>query len=88
MGGDFDEKLARQPYSESRDVLAFETAGAVDKFENTDVTKFAEIYIKRLNLSGIPAELMEKKYEKLQAVVDQLAESDASLDVYASGVTH
>jgi hypothetical protein len=87
-GSAFDKALAALPETVYRNALISQTVGVTDTYEKLDVTDYARAYIDRMQLQGLPAAMMKEKYNKLQHVVDSLAETDASLDLYAAGATY
>lgn len=88
MGAYFDEALSKVSENEWHTIFTSQTANAEDIFTATDTTELGEIFVSRIGLSGFWEKQMTTKYEKLQASVDKLSKQNASLSVYAAGMTH
>ena len=87
LGAEFDEKLAGLEPDEFRALLAEETAGVTDIFDDYNSAYIAEAYINRLGLMGYAADAMRNKYAQFQKAVDKKAETDESLSLYFAGAT-
>jgi hypothetical protein len=88
MGADFDTALANLPQSEYRDTLISQTAGATDIFDDYDATQISDLYLDTyIHLTGVAANAVERKCEKLQDSINTLAAQDASLSLSAAKMT-
>lgn len=88
MGEAFDKSLAIVQESEWHTIFTSQTANAKDTFTDADTTELGEIFISRIGLTGFWRKQMTTKYEMLQASVNELNDQNASLSVYAAGMTH
>lgn len=88
MGTSFDESLSIEQESEWHTIFTSQTAKTKDTFTGADTVKIGEIFISRIGLSGFWEKQMARKYEKLQTSVNELIEENASLSVYAAGLTY
>ncbi|MCL2400093.1 MAG: hypothetical protein FWC91_10195 [Defluviitaleaceae bacterium] len=68
--------------------LRLDTTHVENVFQGYTTGYIAEIYIRDLSLSGMAADLMYRKYERLQYAVDQLYLSGAGNTLYFAGATH
>lgn len=87
MGPEFDAALAALPSSEYGQRLISETRGAEDILEEYDTGQLRRFYSQYYPMSGLADELQERKFQRLQTSVEELAARDASLSVAAAGVT-
>lgn len=87
MGESFDGQLSKLPNTQYKNTLTAETSGAVDIFAQFDAASIGSLYIRTYNITGAQADLLERKYEKLQNAVKLLDEQDASLSLSAAGMT-
>jgi len=88
MGADFDERVRNLPLDEYAAWLRLQTEDKTDVFDGYTTGYIAESYISTHDLTGIIADLMRDKYERLQAVVDENAESGAGMSLYYADATY
>ncbi len=70
-----------------REQFQQETANREDIFADYSCMKLADGLLRQFYITGWPARMMERKYEKQQEAVDLLAERKDSLDVSSAGMT-
>ncbi len=87
MGPEFDAALAALPSSEYGRQLISETQGAEDILEEYDTSGLVRFYAQYYPMSGAAEELLERKFQRLQFSVEELAARDASLSLAAAGMT-
>ena len=89
MGEDWEKGIQALPQSAWKTSLIRDTAGKTDIFEGYETAHIFELMDEgqSMRFSGWVRKQMIEKYEKLQASVDRLAESDASLDVFAASLS-
>ena len=87
MGARFQEQAKKLPDSEEKKRLLSETEGAEDIFETYDAGETAWLLISRYRVKGWVADALERKYQKQEQRVQELAMEDASMDVGAAGMT-
>ena len=87
LGDDFTEKLSALPERPEKSRLLAETTDLSAIYEDYDATALADAYIGLYGVSGIWAELLTAKYEKLQASVGALAQCGAEFSLYGADVT-
>ncbi|KYG34424.1 hypothetical protein [Alkalihalobacillus trypoxylicola] len=84
---EFHEILTNQPVSKEKQRLLSETADLENTFQHYSTEALGQEMISFYQIEGSVAEKMEKKYEKLTPVVQQLAEEQAALELGAAGET-
>ena len=88
---DQDGQIAAQAKGEQeslyRERFLRETADREDIFADYSCMKLADGLLRQFYITGWPARMMERKYEKQQEAVDLLAERKDSLDVSSAGMT-
>lgn len=87
MGVRFQEQAKKLPDSEEKELLLRETEGAEDIFETYDAGKTAQLLISRYRVEGWAADALERKYQKQEQRVQELAAQNAAMDVGAAGMT-
>lgn len=87
MGTEFENILAELPNQDEKEMLLAETSGRRDTFEGYCTSEIADFYIQKFRIKGSTAEALERKYQKLQVRVEELAKKDAALSLSAAGVT-
>lgn len=70
-----------------REQFQQETANREDVFADYSCMKLADGLLRQFYITGWPARMMERKYEKQQEAVDLLAKRKDSLDVSSAGMT-
>lgn len=80
--------LNEMQQTENRDVLLEAVTGMTDEFDDFDVNSLSQYYESMVEESPTAVRWMQSKYEKLSARIAELAESNASLDLYAGPMTH
>lgn len=85
---DFVAGLGEIPQTENGDILAGAVADMTDTFDDFDVDSLSQYYESMVAESPTAVHWMQSKYEKLSARIAELAESNASLDLYAGPMTH
>jgi ABC-type transport system involved in multi-copper enzyme maturation permease subunit len=88
MGPEFDERVRGLPPSLHTERLARETHSMIDVFDGYTTDYIAERYIGFLALSGLTADIMEQKYQRLQYAVDAHFEAGDGMDVYFAESTY
>ena len=84
---EFKEKLSNQAASKKQQRLLTETAELENVFQDYSTEALGQEMIDFFQIEGTVAEKMKRKYEKLNPVVDELAEEQAALEVGAAGET-
>lgn len=87
LGNEFSEKLSSMPDSEDKSRLIDETENPTSIYKDYNATSLAEAYIGVYGISGIGADLLTAKYEKLQSAVDNLNQEGAEFSLYAADTT-
>lgn len=87
MGAEFENILAGLPEQDEKKMLLAETSGRKNTFEGYHTAEIADFYIGKFHIKGFTAEALERKYQKLQVRVEELAKKDAALSLSAAGVT-
>lgn len=87
LGKEFSEKLSSVPDSEEKSRLKDETKNPTAIYKNYDAASLAEAYIGLYGISGIGADLLTAKYERLQSTVDHLGQEAADFSLYAADTT-
>lgn len=80
--------LNEMQQTENRDILLEAVTGITDKFDGFDTNSLSQYYESMVEESPTAVRWMQSKYEKLSARIAELAESNASLDLYAGPMTH
>jgi ABC-type transport system involved in multi-copper enzyme maturation permease subunit len=88
MGAEFDERVQGLPPSLHTQRLARETNSMTDVFDGYTTGYIAQMFIEFLGLSGLTADLMEQKYQRLQYAVDAHFEAGDGMDVYFAEMTY
>lgn len=70
-----------------RERLLGEMAGTEDIYEDYCCGRLADGLLRQFRITGWPARMMERKYQRQQAAVDLLAKRKDSLDVSSAGMT-
>jgi len=65
-----------------------QTQDVIDIFDGYTTTYIGEAYINANGLTGLIANLMRYKYERLQVVIDSNVESGAGMSLYYAGMTY
>ena len=88
---DQDGQIAVQAKGEQeplyRERFLRETADREDIFADYSCMKLADGLLRQFYITGWPARMMERKYEKQQEAVDLLAERNDFLDISSAGMT-
>ena len=88
MGEEFDKMAAALPKQEEKTRLLAETEGRVDCLEDYQTAEIADYYIGKFQITGVTANILKHKYQRLQARVEELAKQDASMSLAAAGITN
>ncbi|MDE7312098.1 MAG: hypothetical protein K2N87_10865 [Eubacterium sp.] len=87
MGEAFWARASEMADSKEKERLLRETKGAKDTFEDYDAMETAARLIGMYRLEGWAADALERKYQKQEPRIRELAASDASMEVGAAGMT-
>lgn len=87
LGDGFSERLSSMPDNENKSRLIYETKNPARIYKDYDTISLADSYIDLYGITGIGADLLNTKYEKLQSVVDNLSKEKADLSLYAADTT-
>lgn len=87
LGNEFSKKLSAMPDSAEKRCLVSETKNPVPIYKNYDAGELADAYIGLYGMSGIGADLLQIKYERLQSAVESLNQEGAEFSLYSAGTT-
>lgn len=87
LGDDFTEKLSALPENREKSRLLAETTNFPAIYRDYDASSLADAYIGLYGVSGVWADLLTAKYEKLQAAVAALDRCGAEFSLYGADVT-
>ena len=87
MGELFEAQAENLPEHEYKEIFLAETKGKQDIFENYDTAALGDSWIGLYRMSGFVENMLQQKFQKLQARIDELDERDASLNLGAAGMT-
>lgn len=87
LGDDFSERLSGLPDGVEKNRLTSETKNPTAVYADYDTGALADAYIGLYGISGMCAELLTEKYERLEASVRRLDRAGAEFSLYAAGIT-
>lgn len=85
---DFLAALAERAETPNEEVLLEAARAAENVFDGYSAADLGSAVVEKISSSSIATHLMTIKYELLETRVDDLAKSEAALDVYVGPVTH
>lgn len=87
MGQAFSERVEKLADSREKERLLCETKNTADIFEDYDAMDTAFLLVGRYRVDGWVAKALEKKYQKQQGRIQELAAAGISMEVGAAGMT-